>query len=115
MRKSKIFRRINVYPETEILDISIPAYCVKEVIEAENIRDLDFPYAYIYKLSNKYWMIIDSLTGMMLCNGETKKECLLKWNLSYKYKCIAYRDSNINKYNQYIDELNKAKEIGELV
>ena len=114
MKKSKIFRRIEVYKEDENLNCMLPQHCVKEVIEAENIRDLDWPYAYIYKLSKNYWMLIDSLTGKLLCYGKTKKECLLNWNLKYKDRCIIWRDHNINLYNKFIDELNNAKEIGEL-
>lgn len=64
---------------------------------------------------NKFsWQLVDIPTGLCICSGKTKKECIENFEKNFKERYLNYKSNNAYYYRQKteLQDLIKAHEEG---
>ena len=60
----------------------------------------------VYKLSWRFWYVIDIATGLWVCGGRTREEAISKFDSQFKNNLENYRTTHANDYHEKTERMN---------
>ena len=97
----------NISGDKVLLDVPIKEKYFDDVALIHVSKDL-------LEFNKTAWKLVDIPTGLYICSGKTKKECIENFENNFKERYLNYKSNNPTYYRQKVElqELIKAHEEG---